>query len=455
MIVRFDDSLPILAQAVIGNCGTSVFESGTVLRDVIGHLAFFSSIRIPDPEMDRLSQRLRSELGPYASTTRLVVNPDDFGANDVLVDKSAYFVTVLSCTVRFLDRRLVGADWLRAPAVESPPPPRFVFGSLKGGVGRSTALAVAAAEIASKGNRVLAIDLDIEAPGLGAMLLDKDTLPEFGIIDALVEDGLSSLDDRSLSDVVGPSGLSKGHGRIDVIPVLGRRSLNNSADVLAKIARAYVERPQPDGNTLTLLDRVRALVDTFSLTANYDAILVDARAGLNETAPSAITGLGAEVFLFGLNEPQTFQGYSCLLSHLSRYIRHDVLPPEWVSRITLVQGKASRVADERITFRDACRKLYESSGLYPAIVPPTNEEIEQLESFEDLDWDENLPDEAVLPDEGKVPRDPLFVLEDVRFRQFDPLHQQELLTEEVYRNSFGDFLRQLSEYLSPDRANSE
>ena len=109
--------------------------------------------------------------------------------------------------VRLLDRRLVGADWLLAPAKPSPPPPRFVFASIKGGVGRSTALAVAAADLASRGQRVLVIDLDLEAPGLGPMLLDDSTLPEFGTLDALVENGLSGLDNTFLRDLIGPSAL--------------------------------------------------------------------------------------------------------------------------------------------------------------------------------------------------------------------------------------------------------
>ena len=57
------------------------------------------------------------------------------------------------------------------------------FYSFKGGVGRSMALANAAVELAKRGRRVLAVDFDLEAPGLDTfdILRPKDDVP--GIID--------------------------------------------------------------------------------------------------------------------------------------------------------------------------------------------------------------------------------------------------------------------------------
>jgi hypothetical protein len=60
--------------------------------------------------------------------------------------------------------------------------------------------------------RILVVDLDLEAPGLGPMLLDEGTLPEFGVLDALVENGLAPLDETFLADLVGPSALAGGAG---------------------------------------------------------------------------------------------------------------------------------------------------------------------------------------------------------------------------------------------------
>ena len=61
------------------------------------------------------------------------------------------------------------------------------FYSFKGGVGRSMALANAAVELASRGRRVLAVDFDLEAPGLDTFdaLRPRDLVP--GIIDFVHE----------------------------------------------------------------------------------------------------------------------------------------------------------------------------------------------------------------------------------------------------------------------------
>ena len=65
------------------------------------------------------------------------------------------------------------------------------FYSFKGGVGRSMALANAAVELAKRGRRVLAVDFDLEAPGLDTfdVLRPRDEVP--GIID-FVHDYLDS-----------------------------------------------------------------------------------------------------------------------------------------------------------------------------------------------------------------------------------------------------------------------
>jgi hypothetical protein len=150
MTVRFDESLPILARVVADELGKAVLTSGIALRDTMGRLAFFASTDLDETAVEQLSARLRKELGPYARTDRIVAGASDFGAEVVLHDASAIVVNVAGINIRLVDRRLVGADWLRAPAPVAPPPPRFIFASLKGGVGRSTALSIAAADLASR-----------------------------------------------------------------------------------------------------------------------------------------------------------------------------------------------------------------------------------------------------------------------------------------------------------------
>lgn len=449
MAVRFDESLPILVEVVVQELGPEALSAGAVLRDISGRLAFFSSTTLDAPAVEKLEKRLRDALGNYARRDRPVASATDFGVGEVLADRSSITLMVSKHLVRLVDRRLVGADWLRKPAPASVSPPRFVFVSLKGGVGRSTALSVAAADIASKGRRVLAIDLDLEAPGLGSMLLKQEELPEFGLIDALVENGLGPLDDTFMADLVAASALADQRGRIDVLPAFGLRSLRNPGDILAKIARAYAEDINDDGTMSSILDQVSAIVDHFAKKGIYDAILIDARAGLHETTATAVLGLGAEVFLFGLDEPQTFQGYSGLFAHLARFIDSKLSPrPEWLERITMVQGKAPANVDVRLAFADSCQLLYERTGLVVAPIDVSPVVSLPAEPFGDVPWNDDVQDEELHLDEPIGPRPTIAVLDDERFRLFDPTRRRDLLLSDVYRSSFGQFLDRIAEVFS-------
>lgn len=446
MKVRFDESLPTLAQVIQDELGLSALWDGVALRDVNGRLAFFVDAELDSATVERVSIKLRQALGPYARTDRVLAGKSDFGAMSILTEPHPLTVTLKDGTLRLIDRRLVGADWLRLPADRSTPPPRFIFASLKGGVGRSTALAVAAAHLASQGLRILVVDLDMEAPGLGAMLLDENTVPKFGIIDALVENSLSGLDPTFMADLVGPSGLSHREGRIDVIPAFGKKSLDNPGEVLSKIARAYAEDIDETGINKTILDQVRFVIDRISKINRYDAILVDARAGLHETTPAAILGLGAaEVFLFGLNEPQTFQGYRALFAHLYRLCGQGPDRGEFFNRITMVRAKASTDIDAHREFIEKCEELFDVKGLSavglrqiaPQPLPPA-------EPFNDVPWDENEPtDEELGIKFLSKSRDPVAIFNDTNFELFDPRRRRELLTAEIYNASYGHFLKRI------------
>jgi hypothetical protein len=439
--IFFDDSLPRLVETVAAEIGDEALAAGVVLRDATGQLAFFANAVLEDELAKRLESRLLETLRPYARTDRVLAMPSDLGAKGLLEDPSALRCRVGQRTVRLVDHRLAGADWLRPPAEAAPPPPRFVFASLKGGVGRSTALSVVAAHLAAQGGRILAVDLDLEAPGLGPLLLTRDTLPEFGTLDVLVENGLHELDDAFLADVKGPSPLAAHKGRIDVVPVLGRRSFARPADVLAKLARAYAEDIRADGSVATILDQVRELIEWLTRSGDYDAILVDARAGLHETTASAVLGLGADVLLFGLNEEQTFQGYSALLAHLGQFVPFGAKVPEWVDRLTPVHAKAPVDTAARAEFDQRWQSLArEHIPLPTAEVTPS--EVPVPEEFHDTHWDEQLPGEDGLPQEWSLLK-PAAVLRDDRFERFNPLQQRDLLAEEIYRSTFSALLERI------------
>lgn len=442
MTVRFDDSLPRLAEVIAEELGAEVLHRGRVLRDVTGRLAFFSADELEPSRAKLVAQRMKESLGHYARRDRVFVLPSEPGARAILDDPNSFRATAAGQRVQLVDRRLAGADWLREPAPAAPPPPRFVFASLKGGVGRSTALAVAAAHLAEGGHRVLAIDLDMEAPGIGTFLLAPEAVPLFGTIDVLVEGNVAELDDAFFADMIGSSGLATRAGRIDVVPAFGRRSLENPADILAKLARAYAEDVKDDGRVVTILDKVRQFVDRLADPLRYDAVLVDIRAGLHETTASAILGLGAEVLLFGLNEPQTFQGYAALLAHLARFVDPDGPIPEWVERLTPVLAKASADASTREEFELRWRALVDEHG--PILAKAIDPAVLRPEQFHAPAWDEMFYDVDFFSEELSLHR-PIAVLRDDRYEGFDPLQRRDLVEEALYRSTFGALVDRVEE----------
>lgn len=438
--VRFDDSLPILAEVVAKHLGGEALRTGTVLRDAAGRLSFFAPSRSSPESCDAAAIELIRRLGPYARADRMVVQASDYGAESIRTDPAGMATWIElgeeNYSIRLVDRRIVGLDWLRKPQTESaPPPPRFVFASLKGGVGRSTAIAVAAVHLAGLGRRVLAIDLDLEAPGLGSLMLDRDELPAFGMLDALVENGLSGLDEELFQDLIGSSPLARAGGRIDVVPAIGRRTLDNPGDVLAKLSRAYTEDFRADGVTSTFLDQVQETVGKLADPRRYDVVLIDARAGLHESTASALLGLGAEIFLFGIDEPQTVLGFELLLSHLAR-LSADRPPLAWAEKITLAQAKAPIDANLRAEFARSFQNLVTKIDRRRA---PRQEQTQSNIGEGPADWNDHLPDTEVLPDEWSLSV-PVAVLNNPLFHAFDPGRRRDLLEEEVYRTTFGELM---------------
>lgn len=443
--MKFDEALPAFADLVAKRWGADALRQNLFLRDASGRLTFvLLEESVAPTAQQELSTEAAELLAPY-------VDPDGFAIatpaelyDESLRDPSGVTQAIVrgsefQGSVSLVDRRVVGADWLRSPV--KPPstgPVRIAFASIKGGVGRSTALCVAAAHLAAKGRRVLAIDMDLEAPGLGNMLLPADTLPRFGLLDYLVESSMQELDDEFVEDMLGASWIGGGRGKVTVVPALGEVSLSYPENVLAKIARAYLAGPEVDGTVRTFADSVAALVDRLSQGNRFDAILIDARAGLHETTAAAVVGLGAELFFFGIDQPQTYAGYELLLAHLAQLpVAAD---NDWKDRLTFVHAKADPSSDEsRNRFGESLSELFQRY-LWPASPDLSDESvaIEFLADEFETDWGT-----VFAADIDSVLR-PAVDLIEVPYSQlysyFDPTRNSALLDPTFYELEFREFL---------------
>ena len=464
MPVLFDDALPILVEILLGWGGETFLEQGTVLRDATGRLSFFAGARPPAPIQpesgvagdfdhpsvdeestpDALGRLIVERLGAYARSDRPVVYPSEDGSSPVLRSPERIPVQVGKQFCYLIDRRIVGAGWLAEPAAAlTSGAPRVVFASLKGGVGRSTALTVAAADLARRGRNVLVIDLDLEAPGLGHLLLEENRLPDYGVVDFLVEDGIGGINDDLLRQFVGTSQLtSSSGGVVNVMPAIGRKSESVPENILAKLSRAMIEDVTAEG-TVSVGQQVSTMIDRIVTLGSYDAVLIDSRAGLAELAAPAVIGLGATVLLFGTAQTQTIAGYRALFAALQLLAQRDIFQgrsAEWRLALRPVYAKAGLNSDTADRFRNDIYDLY-SEYLYDAEQEGASETDTAPLRFTQQD--------------GSAPHAPLVIPFNAAFVDFDPSRQPTQLTSAFYEQSFRPFLDAIDRILEPSHVGPE
>jgi MinD-like ATPase involved in chromosome partitioning or flagellar assembly len=424
--IHFDDSIPRLVGAVRRALGDETLRAGVILRDASGRLSFVAP-NAPASEDDRRRAMLsiNEALGAYARPDRAIAFVGDPGAGQLLADPLRLPLLVDGIFCQLVDRRIVGAGWLEPPDSSISSPPRFVFASLKGGVGRSTALTVLAADLARRNRNVLVVDLDLEAPGLGALLLDDERMPQFGVIDFLVENGITGVSDAILGDFVGTSALTTGGGgRVDVLPALGRRALANPENILPKLARAMIEDVTEQGDTLSVGNQISTMITRLTNQAEYDAVLIDSRAGLAELAAPAVLGLGATVLLFGTAQKQTIQGYRALFSGLKLLAQRDRAAggeASWRLMLKPVYAKASLETEVSAQFRDDLYELF-ADCIYDA---------EENQDNEGINFD---------IDDDSAPHWPLVIPFGPNFVDFDSARAPDQLAQSFYEQTFRPFI---------------
>ncbi len=438
---RFDSSLSVFVDVLKGFFEPNVITQSALIRDINGQLSVILASHLSDDDKEKVTFALQNKLGSYARPYALLADKTDFDAEALLAEaRSCPKFFISGVNVHLIDRRAIGIDWLSAPATHlSGCIPRVVFSSIKGGVGRSTALCVAAAYLSRRGRRVLAIDFDLEAPGIGSMLLVEDELPWFGSLDFLVESQVGGFDEKMLPNMIGGSYLGGAGGRVDVIPAIGKTTLDNPQNALAKIARAYLEmQPSDEEAPITVGGKLKKLVDLCEATDSYDVILVDSRAGLHESTAATLLSLGGNILLFGTNQPQTFQGYKLLFAHLARFSIDPI--DDWRDRLTFVHSKAERADKAKQEVAGKFREVFQL--VVVSDVPADESEDERL-TAEDVEfvWDDSKSDMLSEQTECNV----LHVLDDGQYRDFDPIAKRDLLEFDSYEHTYADLINYLDE----------
>ena len=196
-----------------------------------------------------------------------------------------------------------------APQRELSLPRTVTFYSFKGGVGRTTALTHVAWILAMRGRKVVAVDLDLEAPGLSTAF-NLQPQPKYGIVDYFYErsylpEGIKP--NISITEIFGEVRIPNAKGRLFVVPA-GCLSL----DYISKV---------DDLHANTVIDGDQSLWTVFKREIyeqlKPDVILIDSRTGINQWGALSLIQAANEAIIFLFPNEQNKQGIELLLRSLN------------------------------------------------------------------------------------------------------------------------------------------
>lgn len=344
-MTTFDQVLPITAEVLAAHQDTIAQLAWLVInRDLNGRVRFIAPEQLRENEAQRAAVDavygvLSERLAPHAYSPGSGILYET--SKELACHDATHYALKGLPHVWVVDRLATEANWARiSPEAEGAP--RIVFFSIKGGVGRSTALAATAWHLAQTGRRVLVLDLDLESPGLSSALLPLERQPMYGITDWLVED-LVDNGDAVFDSMVATSNLSH-DGEIHVVPAHGA----DHGEYIAKLGRVWMPKLQADGAREMWSARLGRLLQALEVRVQPDVVLIDSRSGIDEIASACITDLGANlILLFALEGEQTWNGYRMLFeqwqrAHVAETIRERLkivgaIVPE-LDRVSYLEG---------------------------------------------------------------------------------------------------------------------
>lgn len=364
-MTTFDQILPATTQVLTANrAALERLDWLLINRDLNGKVRLIApdAAEVDDSlrsSLQKVAAELAGPLGPHAYPPRTAILFES-SREAVCQEASSYQLDGFD-KVWLVDRLAKEGHWATiSPKAKGAP--RIAFFSVKGGVGRSTALVATSWSLAQAGKRVLVLDLDLKSPGLSSGLLPPEHQPKHGITDWLVEDLVENTEEI-LDSMVATSDITH-DGEIYVIPAHGAKL----GEYVSKLGRVWMSKMSLGGELEPWSDRLERLLQMLEDRIDPDVVLIDSRAGIDDVASACVMGLGATlILLFSLAGRQTWRGYGALFEHwrqfgVARSIR---------DRLQIVAGMVPEL--DRVAYLEDLREhAYEIffKSLYDEIAPP-------------------------------------------------------------------------------------
>ena len=356
-MITFDAAISVAKQTIQSWSGYAGLSEATIIRDVFGKLSFWLS-GTGSLDKNSLASALHGQLGNYDAQHIFWAGENYNDLTQALlqeVQAQRHFDTIDSnCTWYLLERTIAKKAWLNycgqvAPiwsyedAAGGRRPKIVTFYSFKGGMGRTTALAATALLLAQHGRHVLAIDTDIEAPGLATLFFDGNQIQR-GTVDFYLESsssGCGTIDMTHYLKQVDDPKLAEGMtGSIYIIPA------GNVDDYyVQKLGRIDYQDIVENGMRTHLSHLIECATD-FIQNNGYplDYILLDARAGFHDMGGVVTAHLPHGTVLFGKNNVQSWNGLKQVIQTLA-HTQSEPLP------IAIVASMSGDSEEQRQSFK--------------------------------------------------------------------------------------------------------
>lgn len=408
-----------------------------ILRDWQGYL----HIGIPgSAEFDRAPQEARARLqlakdSLVKAAGVLLHSSNGFFFSDELFEAQIFWASedrVLweECSpveVYWIERQVREKIWTQTPATEQRVHPlRIVFFGIKGGVGRSSALLASAYHLMIQGKTVLVLDADFESPGVSSTLLAEELRPDYGLMDWFALDSLQPqlthnlIEGRRLVERSGLQSLSINTGAVWVAPAYGQKT----QDYVGKLGRLY-----QDTSGKSYVERFTALLCALEKEYRPDVVLIDSRAGVDDTSALTLTQLNAQSLLFATHGRATWSAYQLLFSHWQNFAELKDNGEDFRGNLHVVSALAPSISTYDKDFLDASYRLFQEH-LY--------EELAENESEgERFNFGADDPD---------APHYPSRVRWDDILRNFDPIQNPAQLEEATFKKAFGELTQLIDKW---------
>lgn len=281
-----------------------------VVRDVYGKVSLYI---IGDADIDKLYSELTGVIGEaWIGQVRTLVK------ESVLMEEIMSSCKEIASHIFYGERQLVKRSWGGTQYRNRDTNSKVItFYSYKGGVGRTTTLALTALQMAREGKKIVAIDLDLEAPGLSTVLKPENVMlyPEYGVIDYLVE-GEANKEQIDINEymyaVTDKSLLGMAGGELYVMQAA---NLTNG-----EYEKYYSKLSRIDFNMPKYMNEngpIQALLKALEKQYTPDYILIDSRAGIHDIGGLTLLNYSDEVVALFYGNEQNMLGLRFVLPKLA------------------------------------------------------------------------------------------------------------------------------------------